>query len=195
MKLRTIFTIVAALCFGMQLSTAQSRDVAALEFEIGGGIVSPTEQLDFDKNHLGFNAQAELRYNFQELPLDIGLHVDGALFKRDGKQFDTKQDLWKLASAQFTSFTGMAVIDVNAWRAKGFSLFLGCGAGYGMLISDVKNISNIKDIDRMGCFCIMPRVGVELLRHFRATLYYKHLKKEQNHFGLSVGFVFGGGRR
>ena len=76
MKLRTIFAIVIAFCFGMQLSMAQSRDVGAVEFEIGGGIVSPTERLDFDKNHLGFNAQAELRYNFQELPFDIGLHVD-----------------------------------------------------------------------------------------------------------------------
>lgn len=182
-------------------SVKKSRPVRAFELELAGGIVTPTEKLQFDKNHLGWTAQAELRYNFKRLPLDLGIHVDGALFDRDGQVFDTTEDLKQIAKARFTSITGLGVLDLNILRSKGFSIFLGCGVGYAMLLSDVRAIQNVKDIDRNGCLCVMPRVGIELFHHLRATLYYKHFGAEQgttisqNHFGASIGIVFGGGKK
>ncbi|MBR7182565.1 MAG: hypothetical protein IKD41_01065, partial [Alistipes sp.] len=89
----------------------------------------------------------------------------------------------------------LAVVDFNLRRAKNFSIFVGCGVGYGMLINDIEKISEIGDIDKLGCFCVMPRVGVELFHHLRATLYYKNLKTEQSHFGVNLGVVFGGGKK
>lgn len=205
MKLRFLLLSLAVICMGVQFVSAQTtttvtptsntRQIRALEVEIGGGIVTPTQKLNFDKNNLGWTAEAELRYNFKKLPLDLGIHVDGALFSRSGEQLNTTDDLKNIAKAKFTSLTTLAVVDINFWRAKNFSLFVGCGVGYGMLINDMRDIDNIKDIDRMGCFCAMPRVGFELFRHVRATLYYKYLKTEQNHFGASIGIVFGGGKK
>ena len=80
-------------------------------------------------------------------------------------------------------------------RTKGFSLFVGVGVGYGMLISDFQKIEHIKDVDKLGCFCVMPRVGFEIAHHVRATLYYKQLKTGQNHFGANLGIVLGGGKK
>lgn len=218
----TIFTILLTLIVGVSAVSAQTdmnatnpsssvsattkrekkpRVVRAFELELAGGIVTPTEKLKFDKNHLGWTAQAELRYNFKRLPLDLGIHAGGALFSRDGKVLDTTEDLKKIVTAKFTSITGLGVIDVNFLRTKGFSIFVGCGAGYAMLLSDIRAIKNIKDIDRNGCFCIMPRAGIELFRHIRATFYFKHFGLDKDtglshdHFGASVGVVFGGGKK
>ena len=193
-----IIALLAVMAVGVQNASAQKvRKVRAIEVEIGGGIVTPTDKLKFDKNKLGWNAQVELRYNFKHLPLDLGLHVDGALLSREGK---TIQDagigsVEDIKSVNFASMTGLAVVDFNLRRAKNFSIFVGCGVGYGMLINDIEKISEIGDIDKLGCFCVMPRVGVELFHHLRATLYYKNLKTEQSHFGVNLGIVFGGGKK
>lgn len=222
MKVKSLFVaILATMLVGTQAVYAQTvadatasnaatsnsgnvkkqRVVRAFEIELAGGIVTPTEKLHFDKNHLGWNAQAELRYNFKRLPLDLGLHVDGALFKRDGQVMDTPEDLKQIAKAKFTSITGLGVIDLNFLRSKGFSIFVGCGAGYAMLLNDIRAIEKVKDIDKYGCFCVMPRVGIELFHHVRATFYYKHFTVDkgaginQDHFGASIGIVFGGGKK
>lgn len=192
MKRKILFiAAIATMVFGIGQVSAQERVVRAVELELGGGIITPTDKLHFDKNHPGWTADVELRYNFKKLPLDIGLHVDGAALNRESNPI---QNVQELREVKFASITGLAVADLNIWRTKGFSLFAGVGVGYGMLINDFKNISNIKDVDKLGCFCVMPRVGLEIAHHFRATLYYKQLKKEQNHFGVNVGIVLGGGK-
>ncbi len=193
-----IIALLAMVAAGAQNASAQKvRKVRAVEVEIGGGIVTPTDKLKFDKNKLGWNAQVELRYNFKHLPLDLGLHVDGALLSREGQSIQDSgiESIEDVKTVNFASMTGLAVVDLNLRRAKNFSLFVGCGVGYGMLINDFEKISEISDIDKLGCFCVMPRVGVELFHHLRATLYYKHLKTEQSHFGVNLGIVFGGGKK
>lgn len=193
MKIKTLCMAIAAMIFvGIYDAAAQrdSGDIRALEVELGGGITSPTEKLKFDKNQPGWTAVAELRYNFKKLPLDVGLHVDGAVLNRKNEPIEGAQEL---KNAKFASITGLAVADWNFRQDKNFSIFVGVGVGYGMLISDFQKVSEIKDIDKLGCFCVMPRVGIELFHHARATLYYKQLKKGQNHYGVNVGIVFGGG--
>ena len=192
MKSKILFIVaMAAMGFGIGKVSAQNSSINTFEFEIGGGIISPTEKLNFDKNNPGWTADVELRYNFKKLPLDIGLHVDGAVLNRESNPI---QNVQELRNAKFASITGLAVADLNILRSKGFSIFAGVGVGYGMLINDFKNVKHIKDVDKLGCFCVMPRVGIEIAHHFRASLYYKQLKKEQNHFGVNIGIVFGGGK-
>lgn len=49
--------------------------------------------------------------------------------------------------------------------------------------------------NKTASFCFMPRVGVELFHHLRITLDYKLQEKANRHVGISLGVVFGGGRR
>ena len=217
MKAKFLFiAILAAMFVSTQVVSAQTtttnetattkkaktpRKIRAFELELAGGIVSPTEKLSFDKNNLGWTALGELRYNFKRLPLDLGVHVDGALFNREGQRLNDPESLKGIATAKFTSITGLGVVDVNLLRTKAFSIFFGCGVGYGMLLSDIREIQNVKDIDQKGSFCVMPRAGIELFRHIRATFYYKHFEVggvkdlSQDHYGVSLGVVFGGGKK
>lgn len=195
MKSKFLVVALLAMTFvGIFDAAAQkkARVIRAFEVELGGGIVSPTEKLNFDKNRLGWTAVVELRYNFKNLPLDLGIHADGAVLNRKNEPIEGVKEL---KEAKFASINGLAVADLNMFRTKGFSLFVGVGVGYGMMISDFQKIEHIKDVDKLGSFCVMPRVGFEVAHHVRATLYYKQLKKEQNHFGVNLGVVFGGGKK
>ncbi len=194
--MRTKFLVIAVMAMTFvgicDASAQKTRTVRALEVELGGGIATPTDKLHFDKNQLGWNALVELRYNFKTIPIDLGLHVDGAVLNRKSEPIENVQEL---KEAKFASLNCMAVADLNMFRAKGFSLFVGVGVGYGMLLNDFKKIEHLKDVDRLGCFCVMPRLGFEIAHHVRATIYYKQLKKEQNHFGVNLGIVLGGGKK
>ena len=195
MKSKFLVIALLAMTFvGVLDATAQKKErvIRAFEVELGGGIASPTEKLNFDKNNLGWTAVAELRYNFKNLPLDLGIHVDGAVLNRKNEPIEGVKEL---KEAKFASINSLAVADLNMFRTKGFSLFVGVGVGYGMLISDFQKIEHIKDVDKLGCFCVMPRVGFEIAHHVRATLYYKQLKTGQNHFGANLGIVLGGGKK
>lgn len=195
-----IIALLVALFVGVQSAEAQVRK---WEAEIGVGGISPTNKLEFDKNTLGWNVLAEVRRNLNALPLDLGLRIDGNVFKREYKSLED------LKNTQFKSFNAMAVADLNLFRKSKIQVFVGCGLGYGWLANQVYEIGEadgtldavdkVKDAwDSKSALVAMPRVGVELFHHFRATLYYKVpadkvLVKEQGHFGLSLGVVLGGG--
>lgn len=193
--MKKLLFVVAFMAFAVGINEASAqagRVVRPWEIEFGGGITSPTEKLHFDKTKPGWTALAEVRYNFRRRSIDLGLHVDGAVLNRQSQPIE---GLKELKEAKFASLTGLIVGDVNFFRSKGLSFFAGVGVGYGMLISDFQKVSQIKDIDKVGCFCVMPRVGFEIAHHVRATLYYKQLKKGQNHYGANIGIVLGGGKK
>ena len=195
-----IVALMAMLFVGVQSADAQVRK---WEAEIGVGGISPTNKLEFDKNTLGWNVLVEARRNLNMLPLDLGLRVDGNVFKREYKSLED------LKNTQFKSFNAMAVADLNLFRKSKIQVFVGCGLGYGWLANQVYEIGKadgtLDTVDKVkdawnskSALVAMPRVGVELFHHLRATLYYKVpadkvLVKEQGHFGLSLGVVLGGG--
>ena len=116
MKSKFLVIALLAMTFvGVLDATAQKkeREIRAFEVELGGGIASPTEKLNFDKNHLGWTAVAELRYNFKNLPLDLGIHVDGAVLNRKNEPIEGVQEL---KEAKFASINGLAVADLNMFR-------------------------------------------------------------------------------
>lgn len=192
MRVRTFIFIVLALLFvgrGELTAGVSAARVRALELEIGAAMISPTDRLNFDKNTVGYNIAAELRYNFKTRPFDIGLRVDGDTFNR-------KLELNK-ESFKFRSLNAMVLFDLNINRKGVISPFLGVGIG-GSLISNQQAIS-FGDVTKKSvegaAFCLMPRVGVELFHRARVTLFYKYIKTANSHFGLSAGFVIGGGRK
>ena len=180
---------VAAKCCAGKYSAAAVR---ALELEVGVGLITPENKIDFDKNKVGYNLLAEARYNFKKLPLDVGLRLDGDAFNREIK---LNKDIFK-----FRSFNALVVFDLNINRKGVFSPFIGVGLGGGITSNQamgIKDVANqpIKQTVQGAAFCCTPRVGVELFHRARVTLYYKYQKKTNSHYGLSAGFVIGGGRK
>ena len=194
----SLLLVLAMLLVGVESASAQVRK---WEVEIGAGCIIPSDRLKpiFD-NEVGFNIQTEVRYNFGMVPVDLGLHVDGNLFKREVKS---------VSDIKFMSYNAMAVADLNLFRNKKVQFFAGCGLGYGWLAKDGENIGTSEDVldalDKTkdawhgkSALMVMPRIGIEAWHHLRATIYYKApadktLIKEQGHFGVSLGVVIGGG--
>ena len=198
MKLRfALLALVAVLFVGIKSVSAQVR---TWELELGGGFVVPNK-LENSTTKVGWGAMVELRKNLNLLPLDIGFRVDGDFFNR---KIENISDL-----TQFKSYNALVLADLNIMRKRKIQVFLGCGLGYGWLASSINNVVDSEDVfDTLGnvkdawqsksVLMAMPRVGLEICHHFRATVYYKapadkSLFKEQGHFGVSLGVVIGGG--
>ena len=198
MKLKfVVLTLFAVLFVGVDSASAQVRK---WELELGAGLVAPNK-MENSSTKVGWGAMVELRKNLNTLPFDFGFRVDGNFFDR---KIESISDL-----TQFKSYNALLLADLNILRQKKVQIFLGCGVGYGWLASSINGIADSEDIfDTLGnvkdawqsrsALMAMPRVGVELWHHLRATVYYKApadktLFKEQGHFGVSVGVVIGGG--
>lgn len=88
-------------------------------------------------------------------------------------------------------------------RRRNVSFFAGAGVGYAFLDNSApvvfddtqSNWGGFSTGSRSGSLCFMPRIGVELFHHLRVTFDYKLQERANRHFGLSLGVVFGGGRR
>lgn len=168
--------------------------IGRIEGEIGVGALFGGDKLNFDNNRIGATYYAEVRYNMSRMPLDVGLQVAGSIFNRDS---DNAGDL------KFKTWNIMAVTDYNILRCKKVSFFTGVGLGYAILDNSAPitfdnsapNWAGFSTGDKSGSFCFMPRVGVELFHRLRFTLDYKLQEKANRHFDLTVGFVFGGGKR
>lgn len=197
--MKKLLVAFALLCFIQgNAQTGQSsvadRKVGRIEGEIGGGLSFGADKLNFDKNRLGATFHAEARYNMQRVPLDVGVQVAGTIFHRESVD---------AGELKFKTWNVMAVTDYNFRRHTKISFFAGMGLGYASLDHSAPivfddsqpNWGGFSTGTKTGSFCFMPRVGVELFHHLRVTLDYKLQEKANRHFGLSLGVVFGGGRR
>ena len=174
---------------------AQKVEVRRLEGEIGVGLVNGVSKLTLDGCDAGPRLYAELRYNLRILPIDVGLQFSSAYFHRgaDGQAH----------RLQTKSSNIMAVADYNLFRGRKISLFAGAGVGCGVLNHTApitithpdERWSGYSTGDGKAKFSVMPRFGVELFNHLRLTLFYTGEEKANNHYGLSIGGVFGGGRK
>ena len=188
-EMRKILAIlVALLTLGATTASAQSyltkRTVGAVEVELGVGLATAANSISqFGKARQGVEVNAEVRYNFHQAPIDLGLHFGLCSFTRS-------HQLGNYASKHnFDSQTLMAVTDYNFFQGRMASLFVGAGAGVAW------NNLNADGTKSGFHACVMPRIGVELSNHVRITAAYKFYEKANNHLVLSVGFAFGGGTR
>lgn len=194
--MKKLFLLLILPLVGISSIHAKSpgRKVAPIEAEIGAGAIFGGDKLDFDNNRIGATFYTEARYNLSRLPLDVGVQVAGAIFHRES---DNAGDL------KFKSWNLMAVTDYNFRRCGNVSFFAGIGLGYAFLDNSAPiafdnsgpNWAGFSTGSKKGSFCFMPRAGVELFHRLRFTLDYKMQERANRHFDLTVGFVFGGGRR
>ena len=152
-------------------------EVRRFEGEIGVGINFGADKLNFNSNRIGATFFAEGRYNLQRLPIDVGLQIAGSIFHRDADN---------AGNLEFQTWNVLAVTDYNLRRCNKVSI---------RFDNSNPNWAGFSTGDKKGSFCFMPRVGVELFHRLRFTFDYKLQEKANRHFDLTVGFVFGGGRK
>lgn len=123
---------------------------------------------DFVSQAFGY----EFRYNIDEVPLDFSAQVN-------------------YTSAAGNETYSIAIFgDWNFGQGQRLNPFVGMGIGWAQHESD--NYDRYYDDDKSKPI-IIPRVGIELFRHFRLTLSSNISGRGYNNLQLSIGVVFGGG--
>lgn len=122
--MKNAFLILALFCLFHGNAQTQGHSIGRFEGEIGAGLVYGTNKLIFDKINPGATFYAEARYNFKEIPLDLGLQFGGTIFHRESD---------KAGQLKFMSWTYMALTDYNFLRLRKVSFFAGVGVGYASL--------------------------------------------------------------
>lgn len=173
----------------------QKYAVRSVEAEIGVGLISTPQKLNFVETGTGVTFYTEGRYNFANVPVDAGLYFSGSIFHRVSEN---------IGSLYFKSFNIMAVSDYNLFKAQ--KAFLFAGAGVGLCICDISYPINFDDSSRnkwkifetggkKHSLSVMPRLGVEFFHHLRLTMFYKMQEKANRYFGVTMSYVFGVGPR
>lgn len=155
----------------------QKKVVRPFEYELSFGTTYGSDNY-VGSRKIGPAISMEGRYNFNNSPYDIGLEIYFGSVIRSYQGDDLSN---RIASISLYS-------DYNINRGCNVSYFLGAGIGiasFDVILGDYG--------DEGSGLVFSPRVGVELHRHIRITAYSKMAKDGYNSFGLSIGFVLGGG--
>lgn len=177
------------------IAFAQERDACAMEVELGAGMTFGTSKLGsagFDGTKIGETGFIEIRYNFEKVPVDLGLHIGGTIFGRTMNE--TREKL------NFPSGNFMVTSDYNfrSWNPD-YVLFAGMGVGFAKIgnSAQIEYLGNggYADNGPGGSVCFMPRIGIELWRYLRLTFSYVAEERANNHFSLTIGIALCGGRK
>lgn len=179
--------LLIALGF-VAIANAQSFRVRPVEFEMHVGATRPLGgNIENTDKKVGAGLGLELRYNFKNSPLDVGLAIDisTAVYGWKPDEYDRQQS----NRTAFVGFTG----DYNFKQGGKVNPFVGMGVGIGIhdALVDVIDYTN----DGNSTAMITPRVGVELWRHLRLTLTTNLSCRHYNNLNFTVGYVIGGGKK
>ena len=167
-----------ALCL-LALPGKAQEPVRSVEFEIGGGGSVAMRQ---GKSYGGMELKMELRCNIPNSNWDLGINFTAG-GTMEGVQYDKVNHLYL---DEVTTYM-LPVIDYNWRRGKKISYFF--GGGLGMYTSRINGYTDAG-------MCFMPRAGAEFFNRLRLTADYKwNIQGTYNYLNLSIGFVFGGGRK
>lgn len=180
MKYLNLFAISSLfMIIGTNASAQEFLPVKPFEFEISiGGTYGMDKYVG--KKQIGPAFAFEGRYNFPQIPMDLGLELYAGSTARKYEEANLSNRILSLS----------VYSDYNFRRGKKFSPFIGIGVG----VASYKVVQGFYGDDAVKAI-FTPRLGVEILNHFRITVYSKLGYKGYNNFGLSVGYAFGGGRK
>ena len=137
---------------------------------------------------IGYSLGIEARYNFEKLPLDVGLRF---AFSKTGYNEEWKSpgdissgyeafDYW--SKEYYNSFALAAVGDWKFNLGKNVTPF--AGAGIGVAFNEFSNSIVNKPF-------IMPRVGIGVKDFLRVSLSANFSDMAHNNMALTVGYLFG----
>lgn len=184
---KIILTIILALVIAPSLWSQNRTDVRAFEFEIGTGFTKGVNYIGM-KGDVGIQFLMEARLNLKESPFDIGMQFSLGGFTRKGASryiYD-----YTISPRPLITF-----VDYNYRKWKNVSLFGGLGIGMAAVYYKYESMypEGFDDKVQDWSFVANPRIGAEFFDHIRLTFDYKLLRQEYSFWGLTVGFVFGGG--
>lgn len=186
--------LLCATLFATTLS-AQEHYSRPIAVEMGTGLTFGASKLccsGLENTAVGGTWFVEARYNFNQIPVDVGFHTGATVFGRTISAFSSK--------AIFLSGNFMAVADYNfRLRNPACVVFTGLGAGMAAFRHSAQTTyysdGSYSDLGQSVSVCLMPRAGIELWQRLRLTLSYLIEEPANSHLSLTVGIVIGCGRK
>lgn len=180
--MKRLFIFIVILLIGPAIY-AQAERVTRLEGEFYVGATCPLSDFHSGTKKVGSALGAELRYNFNDSPFDIGftcfLTTSVYGFEDDDVQVN------RPGVVAFLS-------DYNFKQGGKVNPYVGLGVGISS--NDVLN-DKIFDDEESCSLAFVPRIGVEFIHRLRLTLSSNITKKGYHNLSLTVGFVIGGSKK
>ncbi len=168
-----LFTLFPLFGFAQR----QEVEVQRIEWSMNFGASLFRDRFyDSRVNDDGYLLDTELRYNFHQLPMDVGL-----MLSYEMRITENSNEYYSVSWNDNATF--MAVSDYNFGRGRAVSCFAGVGVGFTTYTQDERK------------FCVMPRVGVELLNFLRVTAAYQAGVGAKQNLNITLGLVIGGYRK
>lgn len=176
--MKYLYLIILSFLFVIA-ETKANTPLKPFEFEISLGGTYGIDKYVGNKQ-IGPAFALEGRYNFYNSPIDVGMELYGGSTARNYEDTNLSNRILSLS----------AFSDYNFRRGKKFSPFIGIGIG----IASCKVVLGYYGDDAVKAI-FTPRLGVEILNHFRITAYSRLGYRGYNNIGVSVGYAFGAGKK
>ena len=188
--MKRILTVFLSLVVGISIH-AQEK-IKPVEGELFFGATFPLSAFQDGNKGVGPLIGGEIRYNFKESPFDIGisLGMTTAMYDFTLQDYSTKETKEYSQSNR----TAYIALSSNYNFKQGEKINPYAGIGIGLASNDVLG-DVLYENNEGGSTVIIPRIGIEFVRHFRITLSSTISKKGYHNKSLGIGFVFGGGKK
>lgn len=177
--------LIAMLFVSMTANAQRSVPVKAWEVEARVGGTYPFSVYG-DEARICPALGVEVRYNPPDSHWSFGTKLDVITTGRDMEMETETTELG------FRTISLSALADYNLGQGKNVNPFFGLGLGIGSL--DYSIDDSYMDDSKLAAV-VTPRIGVELFRHLRLTATATITRNDYSNIGISVGYVFGGGKK
>lgn len=192
-NLFTMFLVSGMLLASVNAKAENDTDFRRFEFEVGAGMTMGARN-GFDKANPGIKMFLEARTNLKDSPLDLGFQI--SVTNHEKKSGDSRYSFRELFG-----LTTFADWNFRCW--KNIAPFAGIGVGMSMVEQSSNNEGTVIFGGGGAGASVAPRIGAEFFNHIRLTAEYKVFYKGNgditgkcsNHFALTLGYAFGGGKR
>ncbi len=157
------------------MAAAQIREVKKMSYELGAGYSFAPNKNEFYKAKGELGGYFECRYNFANVPIDLGGHLGITGVRRKS---DSASDY-----LDYRSFSVMAVGDYVFMRGRKVSPYVGFGLGVAFSNYD----TGIFNYGTSTAFTCMPRVGIRFLKHLSLSMDYQLIQKNYSHANVRFG--------
>ena len=155
--------------------------------EVGLGTNYALQKMFFSCSTPGLSAFGEVRYNFESLPLSIGVREQADVFQRKGR--------YEWQNLDYLSYRFLLVGDYHQWCSPKLVGFAGVGLG----MAHLDNSENLRLDDSESSFYIddgpysvfsfQPRLGIILSNRIRVSVSYTFGDRANSFLGLHIGYV------
>ena len=180
--IKHIFPLLLFFLFSL---SCIAQDIQRFEGEANIGLTFPLGNYHNGEKLVGPEFGLELRYNIPQTPWDCGvlLNASTAVYKYE----ETPKTEWYWEQSN-RSVNVILLGNYNFKQGTKLNPYIGVGLG----LSFYESINEVLYKCSGTAFVFRPRIGIELFRHLRISMFSTINRTGYHNLGISIGAVIGG---